>query len=107
MIFTTIYLENNKIEIHNSLLGKETIKVNDAIVSSKSSITGTEHTFNVIENGTESNCKVILGYGLNGVVFDFYKNDRPVIESPKSGWQGILLIVFIAAITIGLLGIVF
>ena len=33
MKFTTIYLEENIIEIHNSFLGKETIKVNNKIVS--------------------------------------------------------------------------
>ena len=72
MKFTTIFLENNKIEIHNSILGKETIKVNNAIVSSKSSITGTEHSFNIIENGIETNCKVKMGFNLYGVAMDFY-----------------------------------
>jgi hypothetical protein len=33
MKFTAIYLEENIIEIHNSFLGKETIKVNNEIVS--------------------------------------------------------------------------
>lgn len=107
MKLTTFYLENNKIEIFNSLLGKEIIKLNNDIVSSKFSIAGTEHNFSVIENGSKSNCKITIGLGLYGVVFDFYKNDKPIIESPKSGWLGILFIVFVAGITIGLLASIF
>ncbi|WP_154199772.1 hypothetical protein [Ancylomarina sp. 16SWW S1-10-2] len=37
MKFTTIYLEGNTIEVHNSFLGKETIKVNNKIISEKRS----------------------------------------------------------------------
>ena len=103
MKFTTIYLENIKIEIFNSFLGKEIIKVNNETVSSKYSFTGTEHNFSVIENGHPSDCKIITGFGLNGVVIDFYKNDKPVIESPKSGCLGILSIFFFIAIIIWLL----
>lgn len=53
MKFTTIYLGENKIELFNSLLGKETVKVNDEMVSSKFSITGTEHLFSIKEQGNE------------------------------------------------------
>ena len=35
MKFTTIYLDENKIEIVSSFAGKETIKVNDEVVSQK------------------------------------------------------------------------
>lgn len=107
MKFTTIYLENNKIEIFNSIQGKETIKVNNEIVSSKYSFFGAEHNFSIIENGMESPCKIVLGLGLNGTVFDFYKNGNPVIESPKSGCLGIIIIIFIAGIVIGILSAIF
>ena len=103
MKYTTIYLGENKIEIFNSLIGKETIKLNEAIVSSKFSITGTEHHFEITENDEKFECKIVTGFGLNGVVIDFYKNDKPIIESPKSGCLGIIMIVIVVAFLIGLL----
>ena len=103
MKYTTIYIEDNKIEIFNSLIGKETIKVNGEVVSSKFSITGTEHYFELMENGEKSDCKIITGFGINGVVIDFYKDEKPIIESPKSGCLGIILIAIVVAFVIGLL----
>ena len=94
MKFTTIYLEENKIEILNSILGRETIKVNDEIVSRKFSIGGAEHIFSITENGTIAKCKLRLGFGFNGVVFDLYKNDKPIVESPKSGLLILFMTVF-------------
>ena len=103
MKFTTIYLEENKIEIFNSILGRETIKVNGEIVSSKFSITGAEHIFSITENGTITDCKLKLGFGFNGVVFDLYKNNKPIVESPKSGCLILFIVVFFIALVIGLL----
>ncbi|UZD24152.1 hypothetical protein PBT90_12235 [Algoriphagus halophytocola] len=107
MKFTTIYQGENKIEIFNSWLGKEVIKVNDEIVSSKYSVFGTDHTFSMMDNGIESHCKINIGYGINGIVFDFYKNERPIIESPRAGcgfifWL-ILLVGFIVGVAVNLL----
>lgn len=93
MKFTTIYLEENKIEIFNSITGIETIKVNGEEVSSKFSITGAEHHFQISEDGINSNCRIVIGLGVNGAVIDFYKNEKPIIESPKSGCLVFLLIV--------------
>lgn len=95
MKYFTIYLDDNKIEIFNSILGKETIKVNKEIVSAKFSIIGTKHNFSIIENGTPSNCKIITRFGLNGVKINFYKNDKPIIETPKNGSLAISLLVII------------
>ncbi|MBK8627774.1 MAG: hypothetical protein IPN86_20090 [Saprospiraceae bacterium] len=103
MKYTTIYLDENRIEIFNSLLGKETIKVNGEIVSCKFSITGTEHHFKLTENEVESDCKIITGFGVNGVVIDFYKNDKPLIESPKGGCFKIILIVVLVVFSIRIL----
>src|SRR5688500_13246884 len=95
MKFTTIYLGENKIEIFNSILGRETVKVNDEEVSSKFSIKGTEHIFNIHEDEKEVECKLSMGLGLSGVVIDLYKNGKPVIESPKKGCVGVFLIFFV------------
>ena len=94
MKFTTIHLGDNKIEVFNSILGKETIKVNDEIVSEKYSMLGTEHLFKIKENEQDVDCKLITGFGFNGVVFDLYKNEKPIIESPKNGCLAFFLIIF-------------
>ena len=104
MKFTTIYLEENKIEIFNSIMGKETVKVNGEEVSSKFSIVGTEHNFQISENGNISDCKIVTGFGLNGVVIDLYKNEKPIIESPKNGCLGFLLMVIIFSFLIDMIG---
>jgi hypothetical protein len=94
MKFTTIYLGEIKIELFNTLLGREIVKVNGEIVSSEFSIAGTEHDFKIIENDVESSCKLVTGFGLHGVVIDLYRDDKPIIESPKVGCLGMLLIIF-------------
>lgn len=103
MKFTTIYLGDNKIEIFNSLIGKERITVNGEEVSSKFSITGAEHHFEISENGENSQCKIITGLGANGVVIDFYKDDKPIIESPKSGCFGFFLMILVIVFLIDLI----
>ncbi|WP_413998212.1 hypothetical protein ACMDB5_10520 [Flavobacterium sp. W1B] len=93
MKFSTIHLGDNKIEVFNSYLGKETIKLNGEIVSEKSSITGAKHTFTIIENDRKVDCKLILGYGANGVVMDLYKDNIAIIESPRSSSIFILFLL--------------
>jgi len=79
---TTIHLNENKIELFNFFLGKETVKVNGEIVSEKRSITGTDHVFKINENGIENTYKLTTGFNINGVGFSLYKNDKPIIEMP-------------------------
>ena len=98
MKYTTIYLDENKIELYNTLLGKESIKVNGEIVSEKRSITGTDHHFKIIENEIETPCKLTTGFGMNGIVFSLYKNGKPVIESPKNSSSIFLIFIIIGAI---------
>jgi hypothetical protein len=40
MKYTTVHLDKNKIELFNTLLGKETVKVNGEIVSEKVQLQG-------------------------------------------------------------------
>jgi hypothetical protein len=102
MKFSTINLGDNKIEIFNSFLGKETIRVNGEIVSEKTSITGAKHHFKIIENNQKVDCKLTLGFGTNGVVMDFYKDNIAIIESPKSSLLGIIFfsVIFFAIVAI-------
>ena len=53
MKYITINLRDNEIEVHNSFLGKETIKVNDKIVSNEFSIFGADHYFRITKTGVK------------------------------------------------------
>ncbi len=105
MKYATIYLDNKKIEIFNSLLGKETIKVNDQIVSSKYSIFGADHHFSLMENEEMNHYQFKFSLGINGVIYDFYKNGKPIIVSEKGGCLTSLFIMlmFIVGVTMGIL----
>ena len=98
MKFTTIYLDKNKIEIVSSFAGKETIKVNDEVVSQKYSAFGARHSFFITENGEKVACNLNMGYGLNGVVFDLYKNEKPIVVSEKSGCLPTLFVFILIAL---------
>ena len=104
MKLTTIYLDEIKIEIFNSIIGIETIKVNGEVVSSKFSFFGATHYFSLTENETVTNYMLKLGFGFNGVVFDLYKNNKPIIESPKSGCLLFFLIICSIYFVIELIG---
>ncbi|MGN8226013.1 hypothetical protein [Gracilimonas sp. BCB1] len=95
MKYTTIHLGDNKIELHNTLLGKETVKVNGEVVSSKYSMLGAEHPFTIHEDGKDVNCNVQFGFSMNGVVFDLYKDGSPIIESEKKGCAAMFILFII------------
>lgn len=48
--------------------------------------------------------QISSGFGLNGVVFDLYKNNEPIIESPKSECLTLFLIIFLTVIAINVIG---
>ena len=102
MKFTTVYIGENKIEIFNTLLGVEKIKVNGEIVSKKFSIFGTEHNFAIKENDENVECKINFGFGFHGVVFNLYKDNKPIIESPQNGCL-LFIAIFLIALAIGLM----
>ncbi|MCH7413220.1 hypothetical protein MM213_06985 [Belliella sp. R4-6] len=103
MKYTKIYLDNKKIEIFNSLLGKETIKVDDQIVSSKYSIFGADHHFSLKEEEELNHYQFKFSLGINGVLFDFYKNGKPIIESEKGGCLTFIFMMFIIGVAVGIL----
>lgn len=103
MKYTTIYLENNKIEIHNSLFGKETIKVDGQVVSSKYSMFGANHHFSIKENDELNHYQIQISLGIQGVLYDLYKNGKPIIESEKGGCLNIFLIMLLIGFTVGIL----
>ena len=107
MRITTIFLDENKIEIYNSIFGKETIKVNDKIVSEKHSLFGAKHIFNIIENGNSVECMIDIGLSINGVVFDLHKANNPIIVSPKNGFPVFLTLVLGIVVVFSILGKIF
>ncbi len=95
MKHVTIYQGSNKIELHNSILGKETIKVNDDIVSSKYSAFGAEHNFNIAESGRQHDCKLTTSLGPGGVQIDLSIDGNPLIVSTKNKWTRFMLVFFL------------
>ena len=81
MKYMIIHLGENKIEFSNSFTGTETVTVNGKEVSSKFSITGTKHLFEIQENGKYIACKLITGVGLGGTPINLYKDNKPIVES--------------------------
>ena len=96
MKITTINLGETQIEFNNSLLGKETIKVNGKIVSSKMSFWGMDHVFKVNENGEEVSYKLTTGRGILGVMINLSRNEKAIIESPKTkGWLRFIIVAIL------------
>jgi len=77
----TIYQGENKIELYNSILGKETVYVNNEKVSSKYSFWGTNHIFEVEEAGEWIEYELTTGLGMYGLTIDLYREGYPVIDS--------------------------
>lgn len=86
MYYKKIKQGDTVIEFHNNWLGIETIIVNGQIVSKKGSIMGTEHYFNLIEDG--HNARYILTTKVNSamaVFIDLRKNGEIVQEDIPVG----------------------
>ena len=87
--------DQNKIEFHNSILGKETILVDGKKVSEKFSITGKEHKFKI----GKDNYKITSSYELFSnrmIKFSFEKNGKlieertvPMNSKQRIYWMGI------------------
>ena len=54
MQYHKFILDDTIIEFHNDWLGEETVRVNGQVVSKKSSVFGTHHHFNLMEDGTQA-----------------------------------------------------
>lgn len=93
MKVTTIYVDDNKVELYNSLLGKEIVRLNNEIVSSKFSVFGAKHFFYINEYGKQVLCNLNVGFGFNGVNFNLFKDNKPIIESPKTVIPTVLVVV--------------
>lgn len=106
MKYSTLFLHGQKIEVFNSLLGKETIKVNGEVKSSKYSLFGASHHFQFEDDeGVSHDCQLSFRMNFNGVVMDVYLDKQPVIVSPNnSNWATFFLFAVSAGVVMFLFG---
>jgi hypothetical protein len=79
MKYLTLFYEGNKIEIHNSHWGKEAIYYNGELVSSRRSLFGSIHQFQVQEKNEDAEYKIDIGYNSRGIAFSVYRNESPLL----------------------------
>ena len=79
MKYVTLFHNGNQIEVHNSMMGKETILYNGEEMSSKSSFFGARHEFWVIEDDEDVKYEVLISFNWKiGIAFDIYRNGDPL-----------------------------
>lgn len=91
MFYASARIDGNLIELHNSIWGEETVKVNGQMVSKKSSFLGTEHFFNLINDNGSTDRYIVKSKMTDLTVgIDIYRNGIPIIhnlvlgENPKN-----------------------
>jgi hypothetical protein len=103
MKFLTLQLdENTKIDINNTIWGKETIFYNEEMVSEKTSLLGAVHEFQKEENGHPVSYRIKVGLDLmRGVVYDIFRNEKQVFTNHGNTAKPVKSIILIL---IGFLG---
>lgn len=96
------YIDNHKIEVVNTLLGKEKVLINGKMVSKKSCTIGTLHKFEIGNNEYQIGQRDKT-YKKRGSIFEVRKNGMPVTLvniRPKSSTQ-LLVMVIIMGLAFG------
>jgi len=103
------YIENHKIEVVSTFLGKEKILLNGRTVSEKASTIGTAHTFTIGKNEYRI-AQRDKTYKKGGGIFEVRKNGMPISLvniRPKASTQ-LLILVIVMGLAFGFtLGILF
>lgn len=109
MKLVTYYIGDNTIEIQNSILGKETVKLNGEIVSQKSSIFGAEHPFKIYEDGVTKDAMIKIGLSFLplGIQVDLLVDNKPIVKHSKSKQRfwiilGVLIFCAVVGFLLGL-----
>lgn len=97
MKYAVYQIENEILEFHNSLIGKEALYLNGQNVSEKFSFWGTEHYFKI--NDDQYSIRPYLSFTAPfGVSFKIHKNGIPFNAynrlSKKNKWARVLGTVF-------------
>ncbi len=89
------YIENHKIEVVNTFLGKEKILLNGVTVSEKSFNVGISHTFSIGKNQYRISQRD-KSYSKRGNMFEIRKNGMPlslVNLRPQTSTQLLILVI--------------
>ncbi len=70
---------NARIDIDNDIWGKETIRYNGEIVTEKSSIFGSVHTFEKEENGEIAKYEIRISLKSLRIGFDIFRNNQAIL----------------------------
>ena len=82
MKLLTFYVGKHEIRVHNHVwTGKETVYYDDMVVSSKRSVLGTCHSFEVEEGGEWVRYLVNTKLGAWGLGIDVVRNNEPLMLS--------------------------
>lgn len=98
------YIENHKIEIFNSVFGKEKIFVNGSKISERKSVLGKPHHFTIKNNEYSIKAKLSLTEP-KGRFFEVYKNGIPLtlVNFTVQNSRGLLALVVILGLGLGYL----
>jgi hypothetical protein len=81
-----VFAGDNEISVHNNYWnGVETVRYNGEKVSSKFSWFGATHHFTVEEDGELVDYEVEVGFTLNGVSANVWRNNSPIMIGIKRG----------------------
>lgn len=100
MKFVTIYIGDSKVELYNTLLGKEMLIVDGQKITEKFSFAGTNHRFTIRENGQEKHCELNTKLSVNGAIFDLFVDNKPVIEAAENNvvlWLFLIAFILLSA----------
>ncbi len=82
MYYKQIQVGHITIEFHSNWLGEEVVIVNGQVVSRKASFAGTDHSFNVVENGTVSRYILTSKLSMMGeALLDLRKNHKLIAQN--------------------------
>jgi hypothetical protein len=102
------YIDNHKIEVVNTFMGKEKILLNGIKVSEKYADIGDFHTFSIGKNHYRI-AQRNLGYGKDGSTFEIRKNGMPLSLTnllPQTSTQLFVLVIVLGlgfGFTLGIL----
>ena len=98
MKVVTFQVDGHKIELYNSWLGKETVKVDDQIVSSAYSMWGMSHKFNLEEDAQHQyRIETSIGGYPSMVNINLYRNDEALVIWHNSR-SGMIILFFLVGL---------
>lgn len=110
MRYLTLNITADQIlSIDNSMMGVETIYMNEEVVSKKFSFWGAKHMFSREENGKHADYEVEIGLSFVGIGYNIHRNGESIMMSNnvsklnKFSWVDVIayFVLFVAAGVLG------